>query len=63
MLVSFLDIVRLNERGQLEKIGLLIAVLIGAVVVSAALELGDPYKLSVLIAVVFALLLVYIGLK
>jgi hypothetical protein len=53
----------LNEQGQFKAVGALVTVLIWAVIVSEILKLGDLFKLSGLIFAVFALLLVFIGLK
>lgn len=53
----------LNERGQLEKIGFLIGVIIVGIVISMFLELGDPYNLAPLIGAVIVVLLIYIGIK
>jgi len=58
-LVSFL-----NERGQLEKMGLLIIILVVGVVISIIFrKYGDPFNLSFLIWIVIAVLLIGISIS
>ena len=54
--------ISLDEKGQLEKIKLLLVVSVGAYVVSKILKLGDPFELGALIFTIFALLLLLIDL-
>jgi len=59
ILVSFL-----NERGQLEKMGLLIIILVVGVVISIIFrKYGDPFNLSFLIWIVIAVLLIGISIS
>lgn len=54
----------LNERGQLEKMGLLIIILVVGVVISIIFrKYGDPFNLSFLIWIVIAVLLIGISIS